>query len=287
MVGACQGRQLLDFADDVATDDSVVIIGGDLNAVRGEPAVEVLVDGGYGDTHLLAGRPECDETTGEQCTSGRGDDSLADLTDPSSRQTDRIDYLLLGGPRPCSVAERTGLFNGEPVDPPGDGGLVFPSDHTAVIATVVCDTTEAQQQAAPSATVTTAPPTTLGEAAEAEPDTRAAITTTFETLFGGAVGDPEQKLTVLEDSEVLRPYFLESFEAQKAIASGITVRIDDIVLTGPTRAEVTYSLLLDDAVVLDHLPGAAVKVGDQWLVTRGTYCDVSTQGQEEIPPPCQ
>ena len=41
------------------------------------------------------------------------------------------------------------------------------------------------------------------------------------------------------------------------------------------------------SVVLDHLPGAAVRVGDQWLVTRRTYCDISTQGQPEIPPPCQ
>jgi hypothetical protein len=135
--------------------------------------------------------------------------------------------------------------------------------------------------------VTTSPPTTADPNAEADPDTVAAITASFDTLFGGAVTDPEQKLAVLEDSEILRPYFLASYEAQRSIASRIHVRIDDVVLTDPEHADVTYSLLLDDAVVLDHLPGAAVKVGDQWLVTRGTYCDVSTQGQPEIPPPCQ
>jgi hypothetical protein len=156
-----------------------------------------------------------------------------------------------------------------------------------VQATIECDTTEAQRDAASSATVTTSPPTTSGEVDEADAETVTAITTTFETLFGGVVTDPEQKLTVLEDSEILRPYFLETFEAQKAIASRIEVRIDEVVLTDPSHAEVTYSLLLDDAVVLDHLPGAAVNAGGQWLVTRGTFCDVSTQGQPEIPPPCR
>jgi endonuclease/exonuclease/phosphatase family metal-dependent hydrolase len=287
MVGACQGRQLLAFADEVAAADAVVVVAGDLNAVRGEPTVDVLVDGGYEDTHLLAGNTECDAATGAQCTSGRVDDALTDLTDPESRQTERIDFVLLGGPRACGAIDPTGLFNGEPADPPGRGGLVFPADHTGVQATIECDTTEAQRDAASSATVTTSPPTTSGDVDEADAETVAAITTTFETLFGGVVTDPEQKLTVLEDSEILRPYFLETFEAQKAIASRIEVRIDEVVLTDPSHAEVTYSLLLDDAVVLDHLPGAAVNVGGQWLVTRGTYCDVSTQGQPEIPPPCQ
>jgi len=286
MVGACQGQQLLAFADEVAADDAVVVVGGDLNALPGEPAVEVLIDGGYADTHLLAGNPECDPTTGEQCTSGRVDDAMTDLTDAASQQTERIDYLLLGGSRTCKAVDGTGLFNGEPADPPGDGGLVFPSDHTGVVATLECDTTAAQREEASEATVTTSPPTTAGQT-DADPETVAGITDTFETLFGGAVSDTDEKLAVLEDSEVLRPYFLESFEAQRDIASRISVRIDEVVLVDPTHAAVTYSLSLDDAVVLDHLPGAAVKVGDQWLVTRGTYCDVSTQGQAEIPPPCQ
>ena len=100
------------------------------------------------------------------------------------------------------------------------------------------------------------------------------------------VTDPEQKLAVLEDAEALREFFLASMEAQKEIAPQIRVRIDDIALVGADRAEVTYTLLLDGAAVLDHLPGEAVKVGDQWLVTRRSFCDVSTQGATEIPPPC-
>jgi len=31
----------------------------------------------------------------------------------------------------------------------------------------------------------------------------------------------------------------------------------------------------------------AVEEGDTWLVSLRTYCDVSTQGSDTIPPPCQ
>jgi hypothetical protein len=214
------------------------------------------------------------------------DDALTDLVDPSSRQSERIDYIFMGGDRGCAAVEPTGLFNGEPAAPSG-GGVVFPADHTGVQATIECDTTDAQREAATRATVTTAPPTTGAPTDEVDAATLAAISEPFETLFGGAVTDIEQKLDSLEDGEILRPFFLASYEAQKDIASRIHIRIDEVTLVDATHADVVYTLLLDDAAVLDHLPGAAVQVGGRWLVTRRTYCDVSTQGASEIPPPCQ
>ncbi len=286
MVNVCQGRQLLGFAQEQAGDDSVVVVAGDLNARPGEPAVAALLAGGLVDTHLDAGNPECDAATGAQCTSGRVDDSLTDLTDPSSLQSERIDYVFMGGERACAAVAPTGLFNGEPAVARG-GGLAFPADHTGVQATIECATTEAQRDGASSATVTSAPTTTGEPPGEVDPGTLAEITEPFETLFGGAVTDVERKLTALEDGEILRSYFLASYEEQGAIASRISVRIDEVTLVDATHADVTYTLLLDDAAVLDHLPGAAVRVGDRWLVTRRTYCDVSTQGATEIPPPCQ
>jgi endonuclease/exonuclease/phosphatase family metal-dependent hydrolase len=286
MLNACQARQLAAFADEVAADDSVVIVGGDMNAKPGEPAIAALTASGLDDTHLAAGQPECDPVSGAQCTSGRIDDAITDLTNPASKQSERIDYLFTGGTRACTVVPPTGLFNAEPATP-GPDGLVFPSDHTGVQATVECATTAAQRAAAPSATVTTAPTTSETQTGEVDPATLAAITDAFETLFNGDVTDVDQKLTALEDSEVLRPFFLQTYAAQQAIASRVRVRIDDVKLVDANHADVTYTLLLDGAAVLDHLPGAAVRVGDRWLVTRRTYCDVSTQGVSEIPPPCQ
>jgi hypothetical protein len=106
-------------------------------------------------------------------------------------------------------------------------------------------------------------------------------------LFNGDVTGTERKLAALEDAERLRPVFLSTFEAQKALAEKIRVRIDSIDVIDATHATVVYTLLLDGAAVLDHLPGAAVKPGGTWLVSRKTFCDVSTQGVKEIPEPCR
>ena len=264
-----------------------MIVAGDLNAQPDEPTIDVVTDAKFTDSHLAAGNAECDTDTGDQCTSGRIDDALTDLTNPSSQQTERIDYIFLGGERDCEAVDPTGLFNGEPATP-GDDGLVFPADHTGVEATIECSTTDAQRESAPDATVaSTAPPTTGESGGEADEETVAAITDSFSALFGGDVTDVEQKLAALEDADILRPYFLDSYEQQRDIASGITVRIDDVGVVDSTHADVTYTLLLDGSPVLDQLPGAAIKIDDKWLVTRRTYCDVSTTGATEIPPPCQ
>ena len=74
-LNTCQGRQLVEFADEVADPEAVVVIGGDLNARPGEPAIAAITGGGFIDTHLAAGNAECDPATGDQCTSGRIDDA--------------------------------------------------------------------------------------------------------------------------------------------------------------------------------------------------------------------
>ena len=285
-VNACQARQVAEFTADVAAKDAVVVVGGDLNATAGEPAVAALVTRGFTDTHLASGNPECNPTSGAQCTSGRVDDALTDLTDASSRQSERIDYLLVGGQRACRTVKPTGLFNGEPATP-GPDRLVFPADHTGVEATLECTTTKAQRTAARTATVPTAPATTNGTPGTVDPAARAAITDAYRTLFDGDIADVDRKLASLEDGNILRPFFLQTYEAQKAVAARVRVRLDEVKLVDPTHADVTYTLLLDGAAVLDHLPGAAVQSGGRWLVTRRTYCDVSTQGATEIPPPCR
>jgi endonuclease/exonuclease/phosphatase family metal-dependent hydrolase len=282
-VNTCQGRQLVEFADEVADPEAVVVIGGDLNAMPDEPTIAAITGAGFVDTHLAVGNPECDPDTGEQCTSGRIDDALTDLEDPASLQTERIDYLFVGDRRDCTPVEPTGLFNGEPAD----GTLAFPSDHTGVQATLRCPTTPEQLDAAPSATVPAVTTTTSGPAAAVDADTEAAITQAFTNVFDGSVTDVDVKLASLESADELEPYFLESLEATQDLASRIRLQIDAIEAVDATTADVTYTLLLDGAAVLDHLPGQAVNVDGEWLVSLRTYCDVSTQGADTIPEPCQ
>jgi endonuclease/exonuclease/phosphatase family metal-dependent hydrolase len=282
-VNTCQARQLVEFAEEVADPDSVVVVGGDLNAQPGEPTIEAITAAGFVDSHLAAGNPECAPETGDQCTSGRVDDAMTDLEDPRSTQSERIDHLFVGGARNCTAVDPTGLFNGAPAD----GALAFPADHTGVQATLACPTTGAQVATASTATVAAVTTTTSAPGAAVDPEAEAAITEAFTNLFDGSVTDVEVKLSSLESAAVLRPFFLESYEATRDVAAGIRVRIDAIEAIDATTAAVTYTLLLDGNAVLDHLPGEAVLVDGRWLVTLRTYCDVSTQGAETIPEPCR
>lgn len=187
--------------------------------------------------------------------------------------------------RTCTVGKPTGLFNATPAHDPS--GLAFPSDHTAVTATVVCPTTSQQRAGASKATVKTKAPTTTTSAGAVDPAVTAAITTAFQTVFNGDVTDIDAKLAAIEDGERLRPSFIENYNKTKDIAARIRVRIDALQLVDASHADVTYTLLLENAAVLDHLPGVAVLKNGHWLVTRRTYCDVSTQGSTTIPEPCR
>ena len=284
-LNTCQIREIIELVDEIADPDAIVMVGGDLNALIDEPTNLALVDAGYTDTHLAAGNPECDPDTGSECTAGRADYVLDDMTNPANLEVERIDFLWLGSSRDCEVIAPTGIFNNEPASD-GPAGLAYPSDHAAVQATVSCETTQAQRDAATTATLATTTTTAPESSAPIDPEITAGITTAYENLLGGTVTDIETKLGSLEDAEALRDFFLESYEANKAIASRITLRIDNITVVDPTHADVTYSLLLEGAPVLDHLDGSAVLVDGRWLVTKATYCDVSAQG-DEIPEPCQ
>ncbi len=286
MVGTCESRQVVAWVHKLQVPGDIAIFGGDLNAKPNEPIARVIRDDGAIDTHLAAKLPECNPKTGTQCTSGRVDTDMSDMSNGSSRETERIDYLWLLTKRTCTIGKPTGLFNAAPATN-GPGGLAFPSDHTGVTATVVCPTTAQQRAAASKATVTTKAPTATTVAGPVDPATAAAITTAFQTVFNGDVTDIDAKLAAIEDSDRLRASFIDNYNKTKTIASRISVRIDALKLEDASHADVTYTLLLDNAAVLDHLPGAAVLKDGHWLVSRRTYCDVSTQGATTIPEPCR
>ena len=284
-INACQARQLAAFAREVADHTGVLVVAGDLNARAGEPAIDVLHAAGFVDAHTAVGNPECDPSNGRQCTSGRVDDALTDLTDRTSRETERIDYVFFSRSRACAPVRPTGPFNGAPDR--GRDGLAFPSDHTGVQATLACHTTKAQRDAASNAKVVRSSSTTTTAPGAIDAGARAGITAAYRAVFGGDVTDVDAKLAAIEDSDLIRSYFIESYKKSKAVAAKVRSRIDEMTLVDATHAKVTYTLLLDGNAVLDHLPGGAIKVEGRWLVTRRTYCDVSTQGSSEIPEPCR
>jgi hypothetical protein len=283
-LNSCQGRQVVQLAKEHARPDSVIVIGGDLNAHPTEPTVKAIEAAGFVDTHLAAHNSECTKSDRSNCTSGRVDTDLSELRSPVNHQTERIDYLFVGGRRDCSVEKGTGLFDREG-NPHSPSGILHPSDHTGVMAVLGCATSSSDRAAAGSATFPTTT-TTTATGSTADPTTAAAITSAYQLLFDGTNPNLESRLSALEDSEEMRSVFMAQYQQTKNISPRIKVRIDGISMRGADNADVTYSLLLDGNAVLDHLPGGAIRSGDTWLVTRRTFCDVATQGMTTIPPPC-
>lgn len=281
----CQARQLEQLARDEAEGDSLVLVVGDLNAEPGQPTVTVFTDAGYVDSHLAAGNSECDPATGVSCTGGRADTDLSDMTDPQSTQEHRIDYILYNESRGCEALPESGVFQ-EAGGPGNDAGLVHPADHSGVIAVLACPTSQSQLDAAAAATFPTTTATTEPPSGSLETGDQAAIESAFDLVFSGANPDPEARLQALEDADEMRQVFIDQLEASADIAAQISVQVDSVTLVAPGRADVTFSLLLDGESALGDLSGQAVMVGDTWLVSRQTFCDIATTGLDEIPPAC-
>ena len=270
---ACQARQVRAFAEEVVLDGGVTVVGGDLNDAAGSPTLAVFGEAGYVDSHLAAGHGECDPANGSGCTAGREDTTLADMADPSSRQSSRIDYLLYSAPgRDCSVGEDTGLFNAEPVA----GGLAFPSDHTAVALTLVCDIAEVEE-VDPAAAALPEPPVEPAPAEGQPVDevTAQAITVAFETYMDGSIQDMELRIDQAEDFPGMREAARLMFEATADLGAGVRARVDSISRQSATAALIVYSILLNDQVIFDGREGEAVLIDGRWLVSKATFCDLA------------
>ena len=269
----CQARQVRQFAEEVAPDGGVTVVGGDLNDSTGSPTLAVFDGAGFVDSHLAAGHSECDPDSGTGCTAGREDASLADMADPSSIQSSRIDYLLYSAPgRDCSVGEGTGLFNAEPAA----GELAFPSDHTGVALTLVCDAAGTDGVDAAAAALPEAPDEPApADVQPVDEVTAEAIAIAFETHLDGSISDMEVRIDQVEDFEGMREAARRMFEEVGELGAAVRARVDAISRTSATTARVVYSILLDDQVIFDGREGGAVVIGGRWFVSKATFCDLA------------
>jgi endonuclease/exonuclease/phosphatase family metal-dependent hydrolase len=282
-VGLCGGRMAAAFLDRKRDPRSVAIFMGDLNSRPTDETIQALLADGYVDTFTAVGNPECHPATGVNCTSGRVDTSMVDLTNPKAKESERIDYVFIARTPRCKATKPSGVFapGGGPV---GTNGLVFPSDHAAVDATLVCTTSPADLAAATvvptTSTTAAANPTTVS------PATAAAVTKAYRTVLEGATTPVATRVAALQDGELLRNSLAKQLDEQKTLLPDITIRIDSMTLTHADRVDLRYTILLKGVSVLDHLPGAAVLVGGKWLMARSTFCAVARQGQTTVPEGC-
>ncbi|MGZ6913012.1 MAG: hypothetical protein ACXVJS_15755 [Acidimicrobiia bacterium] len=283
-LNACQGREAVALLRRVTGAHSVGVLAGDLNAKPSEPTIRAIRGAGLVDTHLAAGNRECDPKSGRDCTSGRIDDSLVDMRNAASKQTERIDYVFLRPTARCTITNPTGVFaaHGGPASD-RNGGLVFPADHNAVEATIRCHTSAADLAAAKPVATTTS---TLAPGAGIPAATRDAVTAAFTNLFAPNP-DADQQLSSLEHAAALRDSFIARKRQVGAVADQTSVRIDSFDRATRNTVDLTFSILVNGAVVLDELPGQARLVDGRWLVTARTYCQIATLGTTDIPEACR
>jgi hypothetical protein len=97
-VRECEAKQLVQFIEAKHDLPGPAIVTGDFNAAPGSNVYSQVVSRGWIDSHLAAGNPECDPTTGLDCTAGRIDNNLSDLESPDLNQTERIDFIFVVPP---------------------------------------------------------------------------------------------------------------------------------------------------------------------------------------------
>ena len=94
-VRECQAKQMTRFIELQHDIPGAGIITGDFNAQPGTKVYDEFVRRGWFDSHLAAKNPECDPSTGLNCTAGRIDNALSDLESRDLKQTERIDFIFV------------------------------------------------------------------------------------------------------------------------------------------------------------------------------------------------
>jgi endonuclease/exonuclease/phosphatase family metal-dependent hydrolase len=127
---------------------AVRVLMGDFNVTYTSPRYKGLIADGWVDSFLASGNAECVPLTGVDCTSGREDQKVEALKDPTAKESERIDFIFVKPPTGCKLAFDpladsdgdglgTGLFAAAPAVN-GPGGIVWTSDHTGVSADFSC-----------------------------------------------------------------------------------------------------------------------------------------------------
>jgi hypothetical protein len=135
----CNAMETLELIERSADPEAITLVTGDLNDPIDGPPVRLILDAGFADVWEVAGNPDCDPGTGENCTSGQTGPGPYDGLDVVENVRDeRIDYILARAPQSCELGVASAsMFAAEPFDPPIDG-IFWPSDHAGVQAELTC-----------------------------------------------------------------------------------------------------------------------------------------------------
>lgn len=144
----CGARVVLRYLATAVTPGGVHVVTGDLNDEPVGPVHALFIENGFADAHLVAGNPECGPDARLSCTGG-GRGEPHGLYDPRALNVERIDYIMVRGAVGCPVVldtfedldgdgVATGGWANLPIDPAGNAGLLWASDHSGVQADLHC-----------------------------------------------------------------------------------------------------------------------------------------------------
>lgn len=155
------------------------------------------------------------------------------------------------------------------------GGSKSAPTTEATTTTVAATTTEAPATtAAPSTTLAEAiaPTSTPANTIADIPSEHPAITTTWETFFNKDTPVADRQ-ALLEDGDQLTAAL--DAAVQNPMIKQITVAVTSIAFEDENTALITYDVLMGGAPLLRNSPGVAVKVNNEWKVSKKSFCGLA------------
>ena len=112
-----------------------------------------------------------------------------------------------------------------------------------------------------------------GGSSESPAQAKAKITANWEKFFDPAV-PLEQKKDIVENYDALKPIL--QAQSSNPQAQAIKAKVADVTLSGDKQATVRYDIVnsKDNTPLLPNASGTALKVGDNWVVSQQTFCQL-------------
>jgi len=112
-----------------------------------------------------------------------------------------------------------------------------------------------------------------GGSSETPAQAQAKITAAWQTFFDPSVPVSAKK-NIVENYNALLPTL--QTQTTNPQAAGIKAKVDDVTLQGSTQAQVKYDIVnaKDGTPLLPNASGVALKVGDNWVVSEQTFCQL-------------
>jgi len=112
-----------------------------------------------------------------------------------------------------------------------------------------------------------------GGSSETPAQAQAKITAAWQQFFDPSIPVTAKK-NIVENYNALLPILQTQTTSPQA--QGIKAKVDDVTLQGSKQAQVRYDIVnsKDGTPLLPNASGLAIKVGNNWVVSQQTFCQL-------------